>query len=214
MIKAVLFDLDGVLVDAVKLHQQAFIDAIAPYKHITEEEHMRDLNALPTKDKLEKLKIPEEFREKIYEDKQEKTWKLISQLIRPIPEVLETISEIKKKGLKFAVCSNSIRKSTGLFLEHAGVSGFQFYFSNQDVENAKPDPEMYIKAMEKLGISKDEVLIVEDAPRGLQAAYDSGANVCKVNNPYELKKVLSVLKTYNGSEEVKQDTYLQEQKEP
>jgi len=199
MIKAVLFDLDGVLVDAVKLHQQAFIDALIPYRYITEEEHMLNLNGLPTKKKLEKLGIQQELTEEIYNKKQEITFRLIPKFIKPIPEVVETIAKLKFFGIPFAVCSNSIRKSTGLLLEYGGIEGFEFFISNQDVEKAKPDPEMYIKAIEKIGLDKSEVLIVEDSPVGLEAAYKCGANVCQINNPYEIKKVLEVIDENNNS---------------
>ncbi len=198
MIKAVLFDLDGVLVDAVRLHQQAFIEALSPNRYITEEEHMRDLNGLPTKKKLEKLNIPEELRENIYNRKQEITFRIIPKFISPISQVTSTIQKIKELGIKFAVCSNSIRKSTELLLKHGGVDGFEFFLSNQDVTNPKPDPEIYLKAMEKLGLDKSEVIIVEDAPVGLQAAYNSGAKVFRVNNPYELNKLIDFLNDYNN----------------
>jgi beta-phosphoglucomutase len=210
MIKAIFFDLDGVIVDAVKLHQQAFIEAIAPYRHVTEEEHMRDLNALPTKKKLAILGVSEDHVEEIYNRKQERTWALIPKTITPIPIVNETINKIKDQKIPFAVCSNSIRKTTGLLLEQANVDGFEFYLSNQDVTKPKPDPEMYIKAMEKLSLKKEEVIIVEDSPVGVEAAQKSGAHVCQIGNPYEIDKVLEMYKEMNS----KQDTYLQQHSEP
>ena len=154
MIKAVLFDLDGVLVDAVKLHQQAFIEAILPYRYMSEEEHMRDFNGIPTKKKLEKLGFSEELKEIIYERKQEKTILLIRKTIKEIPQVTETINKIREMEIPFAVCSNSIRQSLEEFLSQVNINGFSFLISNQDVEKSKPDPEMYLKAMEKLGLKE------------------------------------------------------------
>lgn len=197
MIKAVLFDLDGVLVDAVRLHQQAFIQAIAPYRYITEEEHMRDLNALPTRKKLEKLNMEERLAEEIYEKKQQLTVKLIPKFIQPIPAVTKTIEELKRQQIPFAVCSNSIRASTELLLRYGGIEGHSFFISNQDISQPKPNPEMYLKAIEMLQLKPEEVLIVEDSPVGLEAAYASKAKVCKVNNPFELNTVLEVIKKEN-----------------
>lgn len=197
MIKGVLFDLDGVLVDAVKLHQKAFIEAVKPYKEITEEYHMQYLNGIPTKKKLEKLGFYTDLIEKINSEKQEITFKLIQEMIKPVPEVLEVVDKIKEMQIPFAVCSNSIRKSTELLLFHGGVNDFEFIISNQEVINPKPDPEMYIKAIERLKLDKSEVLIVEDSPVGLEAANKSGANVCQIKDPYDIKKVLDELKRYN-----------------
>ena len=207
MIKAVLFDLDGVLVDAVRLHQQAFIDAIAPYRHITEEEHMRDLNGLSTRKKLEKLGIPEELREEIYNKKQEKTYELIPKIIKEIPEVTETIKKIKEMKIPFAVCSNCIRKTTEVLTAQVNITDFEFLLSNQDVSVSKPNPEMYLKAMEILSLPKSEVLIVEDSPIGLEAARASGAHVCEIKNPYDIKKVLKYIDEINNNS--KQDIYHQ-----
>ncbi|HLD97886.1 MAG TPA: HAD family phosphatase [Candidatus Nanoarchaeia archaeon] len=193
MIKAILFDLDGVLVDAVKLHEKAFLEAVKPYREIDEEYHMNHLNGLPTKKKLEKLGFYKDMIDKVNSEKQEITFKLIPETITPINEVIEVINEIKRKGIPFAVCSNSIRKSTELLLSYGGVMGFEFIISNQEVLNPKPDPEMYLKAIKRLNLNKDEVLIVEDSPVGLEAANKSGAKICQVKNPYDIRRVLDFL---------------------
>ena len=193
MIKAILFDLDGVLVDAVKLHEKAFLEAVRPHKEISEEYHMQNLNGLPTKKKLEKLGFYKDLIEEINAKKQEITFQLIPKHIKPIPEVLAVIEEVKNREIPFCVCSNSIRKSTELLVEHAGVSGAVFLLSNQEVINHKPSPEMYLKAMERLGLTKEDVLIVEDSPVGLEAARATGAKVCQIANPYDIEKVLKTL---------------------
>lgn len=193
MIKAVLFDLDGVLVNAVKLHQKAFLEAIRPYREIDEEYHMAHLNGLPTKKKLEKLGFNSDVIEEINARKQEITFELIPQMIKPIDVVNKVINEIKRRGIPFAVCSNSIRKSTELFLETTQIDGFEFIISNQEVINSKPSPEMYEKAMKRLGLDKSEVMIVEDSPVGIEAAEKSGARVCKIKDPHDIQKVIAEL---------------------
>lgn len=199
MIKAIVFDMDGVLIDAVKLHQKAFIEAVKPYKEITEEYHMQNLNGIPTKKKLEKLGFNTDLIEEINARKQEITFDLIKQNIKPLPQVTNVILELKKRKIPFAVCSNSIRKSIELFLKAADIEGFEFIISNQEVINPKPHPEMYLKAIHKLGLPKEEILIVEDSPVGLQAAKESGARVCKINDPYDINRVIEDLNKLNFS---------------
>jgi HAD superfamily hydrolase (TIGR01509 family) len=199
MIKAVLFDLDGVLVDAVELHQKAFLEAVKPHRNIDEIYHMKELNGIPTRKKLEKLNFYKDEIARINDLKQEITFRLIPEVIKPIPEVIRVVEELKKNNIPFAVCSNSIRKSTEMLIEFSGVEGAQFLISNQEVMNPKPDPEMYHKAMKRLELEKEEVLIVEDSPVGIKAAKSSGACVCEIKNPYDIEKVLMTLKEHNST---------------
>ncbi len=154
---------------------------------------MRELNGLPTKKKLEKLGFSQEMIELISKKKQELTIPLIPEMIRPIPAVLETLQKVRELGLHFAVCSNSIRKTTEMMMEAIGVHDFAFLISNEDVKHPKPHPEMYTKAMQKFGLQASEVLIIEDSPIGLEAAYQSGAHVCPIKNPYDIKKLMEAL---------------------
>ena len=193
MIKAVLFDLDGVLVEAVDLHRIAFLEALRPHKEVSEEYHQEHLNGLPTKKKLERLGFYNDQIEEINSKKQEITFDLIPDMIKPVPEVLHVVNHLKKNSIPFAVCCNSIRKSCEMLLEYAGVEGFDFIISNQEVVYPKPHPEMYVQAIHRLGLRPEEVLIVEDSPVGLEAAYATGAQVCEIKNPRDIGKVLEVL---------------------
>jgi len=82
-----------------------------------------------------------------------------------------------------AVCSNSIRNTIEVMMQKASLEEYlDFYISNQDVKNGKPDPEMYIKAIERMGLNPKECMIVEDNENGIKAARASGANVMVVNS--------------------------------
>lgn len=199
MIKAILFDLDGVLVDAVRLHEIAFLEAVKPYKEVSREYHARVLNGLPTKKKLEKLGFYNDIIEEINKKKQEITFSLIPNMIQPVPKVQEVIKEVKVRGIPFAICSNAIRESVELLLKAGGVEGHSFIISNQEVINPKPDPEMYLKAITRMGLDGSEILIVEDSPHGLEAAKRSGAKVCQISDPQDIGKVLECLDEYNNS---------------
>ena len=82
-----------------------------------------------------------------------------------------------------------------MLLEHAGVQGYEFIISNQEVIYPKPHPEIYVQAIHRLGLLPEEVLIVEDSPVGLEAAYATGAQVCEIQNPRDIGKVLEVLES-------------------
>lgn len=88
---------------------------------------------------------------------------------------------MKSEGFKLAVCSNSIRASVDLMMKLSKLDMYlDFFLSNEDVKHAKPDPEIYVKAIERMGLAPHEVLIVEDNEHGLAAARASGAHVMAV----------------------------------
>ena len=97
------------------------------------------------------------------------------------------IKALKKMGLLVACYTNSIRMTAELMLEKTGVLSYlDFLLTNQDVKNSKPHPEGYIFLVNKFNLKKEDVLIVEDSPKGKKAAYASGCNVLEVSNPDEV----------------------------
>jgi HAD superfamily hydrolase (TIGR01509 family) len=189
MVKLVIFDLDGVLVEAKSIHYEALNKALANYS-ITWEEHLSIYDGLKTSQKLEMLHqakgLPKQYFNKIWEDKQKYTLQALRQLT-PSPQLQVCMDSLINNGYKLAVCSNSIRKTILTVLSKLDiVDKFDLILSNEDVVNSKPHPEMYWKAMLKLSILPEETLIVEDSPYGLLAAYRSNANVMRVSNPTEI----------------------------
>ena len=97
------------------------------------------------------------------------------------------LKRLKDDGYKLAVCSNSIRKTIETLMELSSLShNLDIIISNQDVENGKPNPEMYLKAMNNLGVEASECLILEDNPHGIEAAVASGGHLLKVGLPQEV----------------------------
>lgn len=192
MIKLVLFDLDGVLIDAKEIHYEALNNALDDQYKITREEH---INMYDGKKTLEKLRMLSEFKglpttdhTRISDQKQANTMKLLTEM-QPIPEIVKLFQELEDQGYKIGVCSNSIRRtvltalSKSQLIHHCSV-----IVSNEDVKNSKPHPEMYWKAMSIMGVLPEETLIVEDSPPGLLAAERSKAKYIRVDNPYDVTR--------------------------
>jgi len=199
MIKLVLFDLDGVLIDAKNIHYVALNEALGDYA-ITEEEHTSTYDGLKTTQKLamltERKGLPVDMHNQISDEKQRITRELLSKL-KPIEEICLLFSELEEKGYKIGVCSNSIRRSVLTSLSQTNlISHCSVILSNEDVKNSKPHPEMYWKAMSIMGVLPEETMIVEDSPPGLLAAQRSRANYIRVDNPYDVTrdKIFSNLK--------------------
>ncbi len=192
MIKALIFDMDGVLIDADKWHYNALNVALqhSEVEPITWQEHLTIYKGIPTKKKLEILTerkgLPKELWEKINNSKQEITIDIISKFCTVDAEKVEMMRLLKKK-YKIVVCSNAVTATVELMLAKSELLPFvDFYLSNQNVTKPKPSPEIYLKAFEMLGLSRDECVIVEDSDVGKKAAIDSGGILCSVNSPYEV----------------------------
>lgn len=185
-IRAVLFDMDGVLIDAREWHYEAMNKALALFGFTIERyEHLTAYDGLPTSVKLEKLSVekglPRSLHKFINEMKQRYTMTEIHNKCRPVFEHEYALSRLKNEGYKIAVCSNSIRNSIVTMMDYAALSPYiDLIMSNEDVKRAKPDPEIYLTAMERFGVKAEECLVCEDNENGIKAAECSGAHLLKI----------------------------------
>ena len=193
MTKLIIFDLDGVLVEAKQIHYDTLNQALREIDEkyvISEAEHLSTYDGLKTTQKLEMLTknkgLGTEFYDRIWYRKQHLTIEAISEL-QPDLQKIELFKELRNMGYKLAVASNSIRRSVLVMLAKIGIIEYMdLIISNEDVKNSKPHPEMYWKAMSMMGVLPEETLIVEDSPHGLLAASRSRASVLRVDNPKDL----------------------------
>lgn len=185
-IKAVLFDMDGVLIDAKDWHYEALNKALKLFGYeINRYEHLSSYDGLPTKVKLERLTsekgLPKYLHSFINEMKQKYTIDITHNYCRPRFNHEYALSKLKSEGYKLAVCSNSIKNTIDIMMNMSALDKYlDLKLSNEDVSQSKPDPEIYIKAMEKLNLSPEECLIIEDNENGIKAAKSSGANLLAV----------------------------------
>jgi HAD superfamily hydrolase (TIGR01509 family) len=194
MVKAIFFDLSGVLVDCNDWHFSALNHALRDVINyeIPYEEHLQNYNGLTTTDKLEKLR---NSGVSIDNDQLNSIINLKGQYTDEIIYSLSVIDQAKCNMLHYlredfilACVTNSNRVSTEKILELSGlIEYFNFIICNEDVQNNKPSPDCYlyaIKTVQKLipDLKPLEVLIFEDSAKGIEAAKASGANVITVSN--------------------------------
>lgn len=188
MIKAIIFDMDGVLIDAKEWHYTALNKALELFGlSISREEHIVTFDGLPTKRKLEMLTVekslPSQLHPFINELKQEYTLQLVHLHCRSYHFHRYALSRLKREGMKLVVASNSVRYTVELMMKKSCLLEYlDFFLSNQDVIKGKPDPEIYNCAISRLSLDPRECLIIEDNLYGVQAARDSGAHVMVVQN--------------------------------
>lgn len=185
-IKAILFDLDGVLVNMPEGHYEALNKTLSYFgAKIEKTEHLNHFNGLPTRKKIEELeqqgRLPVGLREFINEIKQKHTKEIIPKYC--VPDYLKIIllKHLKKKGFKLACCSNSVKETLHLMLKSAQIFDFfDLVIGNDEISNPKPDPEIYFKTFEALNIKPEECIILEDSEYGIAAAKASGANLFEI----------------------------------
>lgn len=173
---ALLFDLDGVLVDFASLHERAFISAwnnCCPGYTIDHAFHLLYLEARSTRAKIDiccKIFSYMAPADRIFAEKQALTDRLLDT--EPVyPATTRAILWAKAAGYKLAVCSNSIRSTVMKSLRRLALADvFDVVLSNEDVERPKPSPEIYLKAMGQLGVAASDCIIFEDSAVGRAAA--------------------------------------------
>ena len=194
-LQLVIFDLDGVLVDACEWHRVAFNQAlreISDYE-ISEQEHIEIYNGLPTAKKLDMLNLKGivniNDNSLIHNRKQQITMDLINEGLRPDLSKIELMKWLKDRKYNICCFTNSISRTASLMLEKCGVLNYlHTVVTNEDVKNPKPSPEGYNNLINKYKVNPRQCMIVEDSPKGVAAAVDSGAIVMKVKNATEVTK--------------------------
>ena len=188
MIKAVIFDMDGVLVDAKQWHFEALNSALEIFGfRISQFEHHKRFDGLPTREKLRILAqengFPQSLSEFVNEMKQHCLLETAARLCKPNPVHLETLGRLRSEGYDLALASNSIRRSVDRLMQLTDLESLlSFSLSNEDVGHPKPSPEIYELAIKRLGYLPSECLVVEDGDYGLAAAKAAGANLLRVES--------------------------------
>lgn len=192
MIKAIIFDMDGVLIDAKEWHYEVLNRALRLFGfEISRYDHLTTYDGLPTSKKLEMLSVqnglPKKLHRFINELKQMYTIEIVRALCRPRFKHEYALSKLKSAGFRLAVASNSVRNSVELMMDKSQLRPYlDFLLSNEDVEKPKPSPDIYLKAINKFGLHPNECLIVEDNEHGIRAATASGAHLLVVKNVDEV----------------------------
>ena len=204
-IKGLIFDLDGVLVDTKDIHYEALNFALKKISNteISYNDHLNHYDGLPSLKKLEilneegKVKINDNL--KILKIKQQITLKLLKKKIRFNQKIYNSFFNLSKK-YQISIATNAVKKTLEICLNKLRIKRFISYsFSNEDVKNNKPHPEIYLKCLVKMGLKPSETLIFEDSHHGLLAAQDSGCILYTVKNISDItySKIISIIKNLN-----------------
>lgn len=188
MIKGVIFDMDGVLVDNSDIHVEAFVIFCKRHGFEINADELRGLFGMGNDEILPKVFKREMSLEEVvlYADEKEQIYReIFSDKIKPLDGLRDLFVELKKRGIMIAVGSSGMAKNVEYVLEKCNIKEFFDAIANGDmVKHAKPDPEVFLLAAELLGLKPSQCVVCEDSRAGIQAARSAGAKVVAVATTY------------------------------
>ena len=201
--KAVIFDLDGVICFTDKYHYQAWkemADGIGVYFDEVIINRLRGVSRMASLDIiLERSEKSYKEKEKLAAQKNEIYKKLLEQMSPAdlSDEVKNTLDELRKRGYKLAIGSSS--KNTKMILKQLGLDGyFDAISDGTNITHSKPDPEVFLKAAQFLGMDPEACLVVEDALAGIDAAVAGGFDSAGVGEAATHEKVTYPMETFGA----------------
>jgi beta-phosphoglucomutase family hydrolase len=175
--EAVLWDLDGVLVDTAPFHFQAWRELFSREgKELSEADFLRTFglrNEAILRDILGE--VSDERTEELAQTKEKLFRSAIRGAIKANPGVLELLERLRDRSKKMAIVSSAPRQNVEMVLESLKARPFfDVIIAEEDAPHGKPDPQGYLLAAERLGVEPERCVVIEDAPGGVEAAKRAG----------------------------------------
>ncbi|OHD65742.1 MAG: hypothetical protein A2176_13490 [Spirochaetes bacterium RBG_13_51_14] len=179
MVHAILFDMDGVIVDSMRSHAGAWKQVLGDYGMVLDDIDILKREGMSGRQSVEDIfiergrPVPDEDEFRLLLQKKNALFE--RDRISLFPQVVTMLSWIKKRNKPTALVTGSLRRSVAHVMPGGVLSLFDVLITAEDVTNGKPDPEPYVKACMRLGVEPDRALIIENAPMGIRSAKSAGA---------------------------------------
>lgn len=185
MINAIITDFDGTLVDTFEANLMAYQEAFVKVGRLLTEERYRECFGLRFDRFMSVMEISDEKEALEIRELKRIAYPKYFSLCRPNQVLLDLISTFHDMGGRTAIASTARTENLTNAIRYLRIErNFDLIYSASDVNNGKPNPEIYLKAMEALNVSPDETLIFEDSMVGCEAAKSAGAKLIKVNQDW------------------------------
>ncbi len=190
MIQAVLFDMDGLMIDSELIQSQSFEKVLKEYgkKPIYNKQGIVHTVGIKAGDNWKFLKEKYGIEEKVdvlLEKKRKIYVDLLTKNLFPMPGLIALLDDLEKHAVRKVVVSSSAKKHIELVITRLAIQKyFETLLSGEDVERGKPAPDIYLEAAKQLTIAPSDCMVLEDAASGLQAAKSSGMKVIVIPNKY------------------------------
>lgn len=178
-IKGVIFDMDGVIFDTERIYLDTWTEVFKKYGYEMTKEMYTSVMGIGRENVIKKFTshygddLP---IDKMYKDKDERLYEFLEENELPIKiGVYELLDFLKQNGYKIALATSAKRKRATYHLQEADIEDrFDVIICGDEISNYKPNPEIFVKASEKLCLNPENCIVIEDSPAGLKAAYNAG----------------------------------------
>lgn len=186
-IKAVIFDLDGVIAETEHVHIQAEKETMLKHGIKISEDELHQYTGTTAKqmftDLIRRYQLKTTFDE-IFNQKEEIMFKLLERGVEPTKGVIKLLNKLKKAGIRLGIASSSHTRLIDYVLTELGITGmFDSIVGAEDITNSKPDPEIFLKCAKRLNMEAKECLVVEDSTLGVKGAKKAGMKCLGYRNP-------------------------------
>ncbi|MDB5250623.1 MAG: haloacid dehalogenase [Segetibacter sp.] len=203
-LKAVLFDLDGTLLDNNEVHLKAWKQYLKENgKEISDDDFKENISGRTNKDAIEHVydkKMSEEEASEFYLQKEKIYREMYKADIAPIAGLPEFLKELEEHNITMAIATSGITVNIDFMFEHVPIKQyFKKIISSKDIRKGKPDPEIFLKTAEAVNTPPANCIVFEDSTSGVQAGKAAGMKVVALtttHSPEELKEADLVIKDY------------------
>lgn len=182
--RAILWDLDGVIVNSGHYHYLAYREVLTPLgRDLSEDEYLTSLFGRRNYDILRSVlgPLPDEEIERLAAAKEAAFRRLVQGRIQPLPGAVELLRRAREAGLSQAIVSSTPRANIDLIAATLGIDGLlDAIVGEEDVSRGKPDPQGFVLAAQRLGVPPRQCVVIEDAPEGIAAGKAAGARTVAV----------------------------------
>ena len=200
MIRGVVFDLDGTLLDTEKLYRRFWVEAARLMGYPMEDRHALMIRSMAAEkaEPLLKREVCADFDYHAVRALRRKRMEVYidENGVEPKPQMLATLTELRRMNLRIGLATATQEARARKYLRMVGAEEmFDTIACVEMVAHGKPAPDVYLLAAEKLGLKPEEVLGVEDSPSGVRSAYDAGMRVAMIPDQDEPDEKMTALCT-------------------
>jgi beta-phosphoglucomutase len=193
MARAILWDMDGVLVNSMEFHYQAYREVLSEFgRDLSREEYLGSLIGLRNYVILRRLlgDLPDDEVQRLMKAKEEAFRRRAAGNIEPLPGAAELVRRAHEAGLKQAIVSSTPCENIELVLDSLGLrSMFDTIVGEEDAEHGKPDPEGFLVAAKRISVPPPECIVIEDAPEGIEGGKAAGMRCIGVTTTRSAEKL-------------------------